>query len=418
MAEFEPGQPRLSSIQLSQRPKNVIVIVLESVSARYLNTYGYPLETAPQMQRLAPVSVTVDSFYSTGTHTIATALPLCGGLLNDPHTLATVIAYPKFPVPKTSLWMSKQGYQTCFLGAGGHSTWERYRNIGQIFVQSGWDLARDDKHPFWAGVKGRAHFHSEEYLDPEAFADAQRYLRTCGDQKFFMLLWNYDTHSPYYAPDGPTWDDKHVPEPIRGGPREPEFRRFLHSIRRTDALIGALHEELERLKMADDTLIVVTGDHGEAFGQHGTYSHGGSLYDEEVRVPLVMINRPLAKAVGNRLAIVGSHIDVWPTISDVCGFPADPQWQGRSLLGGDADDRRAFMNCGQMIGVREGRFKYMWEREKKRDLLFDLIADPDEMTNLADEHPAYCIRQRRRLRDWTLFQTELTKQHLAKAAKE
>ena len=113
--------------------------------------------------------------------------------------------------------------------------------------------------------------------------------------------------------------------------------------------------------------------------------------------------------------MVASHIDLWPTITDACDLPFNPLWQGRSLLGPDTDRRAFFAHRGAMA-VREGRWKYMWDYDTRREFLYDLTTDPGETNNVASAHHEYALRQRRRLRDWTLFQTELTKERLVERA--
>ena len=422
-AEFEPNQPRLSGLTLAKRPTNVIVIVLECAACTYLSNYDYPQETTPCLRELGPRSVTFDRFHATANHTIASALPLCGSLWNDPWSISTLIEFPRFQVPAASSWLQQHGYQTAFLGAGGYRAWEGYRNLYKSIAVTGWDLTRDETNPFWAEGGDRKRFLSQDYLDQAMFTDAGRYLQkmgkdggTAGKKPFFLLLWNYETHGPYFGwGGGPEWDKRHFPPMILGREQEEEFVRFLNSLHKTDRLIGELYRELEKQGLADDTLVVVTADHGEAFGQHGCFMHGDSLFDEEVRVPLILINRPLADAVSTRSNVIGSHIDIWATIADICGFPFNPVWQGRSLLGGKDADRRAYFARRGAIGVREGRFKYIWDYEVKREYLFDLEADPAERANLAGEKRDYCLRQRRRLRDWKVYQNELTKEHLLEA---
>ncbi len=415
--EFLPGQPRLSRLSLAKRPTNVIVLVCESLGSRYCQLTGYSQETTPNLCRLAARGLTFDNFYANNNHTIASALPLFGATWNDPRTLGTMVEYPQFPVASAGEWLRQRGYHTAFLGAGGASAWEGYRNLG-AFAKTGFDLGRERDHPFWQNLGGRRGFWDEDYMDADLFADARRVVRgSAGQGPFFLMLWNYDTHWPYHHDEGPEWQSDPVAESLKESEWSDSYRRFLNGIHYTDAQIGAFYDELERLGLADDTLVVVTGDHGEGFGQHGNMTHGGSLYDEEVRVPLLLINRHVAEAAGKRSAVVGSHIDVWPTIADICDLPCDPRWQGRSLFGDDAD-RRAYFSRREQCGVREGRFKYIWDHEKSREWLFDLEADPDERTDLAKQDRAYCLRQRRRLRDWTVFQTELTKERLLEVTRE
>jgi arylsulfatase A-like enzyme len=416
-ADYLPGQPRHAGARSDKRPTNVIVIVLECGSAHYFDICGYGLPTTPRLRELGPRSLTCDNIYATSNRTIAAGLPLCASMWNDPHTIATTMEYTHFPVPAVSSWMQQQGYKTAFLGAGGDLVWDGgYFNLQPAFTAAGWDVKRDVNSPFWAAGGKPDRFRSADYLDKAMFADARRFIRSAAKDKFFLMLWNYDTHTPFFGWNGgPAWDESQFPTTVRGRPQEEEFRRYLNALHSTDALIGALLEELEGLGLADDTLVVVTADHGEAWGQHGTFAHGSSLFDEEVRVPLVLINRQVAEAAGTRSKIVGGHVDIWPTITDICGLPFNPAWQGRSLLGPDVADNRAyFSRCGS-LGVREGRFKYIWDYEARREYLFDMTVDPGERKNLATERREDCLRLRRRLRDWTVFQTDLTKKRMMEA---
>jgi arylsulfatase A-like enzyme len=250
------------------------------------------------------------------------------------------------------------------------------------------------------------------------------------------MVWNYATHVPYRPHAGPeTFPEEHFPPAARRDlGKKASFIAYLRSLWCADALIGELYAELERLGLARDTLVVVTGDHGEAWGQHGHFLHSTSLYEEEVHVPLVMIHRGLVglgkeneppPRVGSqgsthptrRSTVIGSHIDLWPTIMDVCGLPCDPRWQGRSLFGGRAgEERRAYFYMNRTwVGVREENFKYLWDRSNQRKRLFDLKADPGERRNLARTEPERCARLHRRVLDWMAFQRQLTEVRLAEA---
>ncbi|MFL5242370.1 MAG: sulfatase [Gemmataceae bacterium] len=420
LTDFQTGDPR-HGCRLEQRPKNIILIVVESAAAQYLQTYGFPLPTTPGLEKLKGKSLIFDNFYATANHTIASALPLFGSTYNDPHTVATLIDYPAFPVPLAQTWLKSQGYKTCFLASGGWRTWEGYRNMAPSFLGEGFDVARDPHHPFWRSFKNPEHFLDRDYLDPEMFDDAKRLIRESKDQKFFLLMWNYSTHHPYYADKQSPFDVRlYPPAFLQGATVRQDFHDFLVTILQTDALICSLYQELEGQGLGDDTLVVVTGDHGEAFGQHGAFIHGDSVYEEEVRVPLVLIN-PRLPGIGTRNKTVGSHIDVWPTITDICGLPAHPLWQGKSLLGDWPDAERRAYFCGRggggTLGIRAGKYKYLWDYGSQTEQLFDIETDPGETTNLADEHQDLCHNLRRRLRDWTNSQTELTKERLADRAR-
>jgi arylsulfatase A-like enzyme len=332
-------------------------------------------------------------------------------------------------MPNAAAWLRLQRYRTALFASGGDGVWECYCNLAEAVEgpDSGWEVGRDGHHPFWAKVGGRARFQNDDgqdrYLNRQAFEDMQRFILEPSPEErerpFYTLLWGYDTHDPYHAPAEDRWDVKFCPEAIRGTEREQGYRRFLSAIRATDRLIGELYDRLAVSGLADDTLIVVTGDHGEGFGQHGYFYHNHTLHEEEVRVPLVLINRPLAQCVGARLNSLGSHVDIWPTITNVLDIPVDPRWQGRSLF--DAGrPARALISRSLEASVREDvgdkQFKYIWHHERREERLYDLATDPGERRNLAKEYPDYCRRQRRRLRDWAVFQKQLTEQRLLESA--
>jgi len=163
------------------------------------------------------------------------------------------------------------------------------------------------------------------------------------------------------------------------------------------------------LGIAEDTLVVFTGDHGEAFGEHDRFGHLQALYEEQVRVPLVLINPRLAP-LGTRNTAIGSHADLWATITDVCSLPADPRWQGRSLFVSQMDGDRTFFRDGRRFsfGTRMGRWKHFFDRNRHKHFLFDLENDPGETKNLANDFRQTCDELNLAARGWLRRQRELT----------
>lgn len=414
--DFLPGRPHHTPNLLPSRPRNLIVITIESVAASWMEAYGCPLPTTPSLRKLADRTLVFENFYATANHSIASAHAILGGLYNDPSTLSTVIDYPDFPTPQAARWLQQRGYRTYFLASGGAWAWEEYRNMVPAYCVDGYDIARDPQSAFWRNSAHSGAPLDNSYFDAEMFVDARRALRLERHHSFALFLWAYETHAPYYDGAGPDdWAAECFPAAVRGNPeKEREFRLYLKALWRLDRLLGELVEELEALGLAEETLIAVTGDHGEAFGEHGLFGHGKTLFEEEVRVPLLLICPRLAP-LGTRNRVVGSHVDLWATLTDLCGLPADPRWQGRSLVRGDGESRRAyFSRQNHAIGVREGRFKYIWDLREGRHLLYDLEDDPAERRNLAHQRPELCAAQHRRVAAWTAYQIQLTRQMLGR----
>jgi arylsulfatase A-like enzyme len=266
-------------------------------------------------------------------------------------------------------------------------------------------VSRDPANPFWSKAPRPDAFLSEDYRDASMFADARRALRENGVARFAMILWNVDTHSPYnrVGPGPDDWEKDRFPLRVRQSKTwEASYRRYLRAVWCLDRLIGDLYNDLVSLGIAEDTLVVVTGDHGESFGEHDQFGHFQRLYEDQVRVPLVLINPRLAP-LGTRSTAIGSHVDLWATITDVCSLPADPRWQGHSLFVPRTEGNRTFFYDGRCcsFGVREGRWKYFFDfRERLPHFLFDLENDPGETKNLAKDFPQRCNELCRSAKIW------------------
>jgi arylsulfatase A-like enzyme len=126
------------------------------------------------------------------------------------------------------------------------------------------------------------------------------------------------------------------------------------------------------------------------------------VYEEDVHVPLMVWYPRMYKAT-TRLPGVGSHVDLAPTIADLIGLPAAPDWQGRSLFY-ESHPRRAYFYVAEThfrLAVREANWKYIYSVHDGREELYDLQTDPLEQRNVADQHPDRCARLRQRLTAWT-----------------
>ena len=142
-------------------------------------------------------------------------------------------------------------------------------------------------------------------------------LDRIGDQRFFLWIHYYDPHADYEPHPGTM--------SFGTGPMD----LYDQEIRYTDHHIGRLLDELKRRGLYDKTVIVVTGDHGEGFGEHGVFMHGYHLYRAQTKVPLIMRVPGLAP---RRVTTPVGHIDILPTLANLAGARPVPGSQGRSLL--------------------------------------------------------------------------------------
>jgi len=366
--------------KLRVRPiKNVILIVLESVGTRYLTVYDKASPVTPRLAAGTKNAVVFDSYY---TPVGWTAFALTSILHATPPPLKRYnksnFRLANIPTPSIASILRERGYQTVFLASGD----PQWANKG-IFekgdfqrVRTELELAPKKRNTSW-GVR-------DKYLFDEIhqFLDGNKK----DDKPFFMVAWTDQTHHPY------SLGSEEKNSNMDG------LQRYLSILSEVDGYIGELLDYLR--EQNDDTLVVITGDHGEAFRQiHNNTGHGFSVYDEEVKVPLILWN-PRLIPEGYRIPTVGSHVDLAPTLLDLLGEPAPAEWQGSSLFAPDHPPRAYFFAAARgqyLLGMREAGWKYIIDARREAEELYDLNKDPTEQVNIAADHPERSRRFRQRL---------------------
>jgi arylsulfatase A-like enzyme len=217
---------------------------------------------------------------------------------------------------------------------------------------------------------------------------------------FFVMAWTQQTHHPYEPTPGvPLLELVREPDI----PDEYDLGRYLNVLHETDRQLARLFGTIRAAGLADDTLVAVVGDHGQAFGfPHDSYLQGRTVYEEDVRVPL-LIWYPRRYASAAQSSAIGGLVDLAPTIADLAGAPAGADWQGRSLLD-PARAPRAYFYVAQdefKLGVREENWKYILDLRTGVEELYDLEHDAMEQNNLASAQSERCANLRQRLAAWT-----------------
>jgi arylsulfatase A-like enzyme len=214
------------------------------------------------------------------------------------------------------------------------------------------------------------------------------------EQRFFAMYLPTAGHHPYATPaPGPYKDD--------GG-----IGSYRNALRYGDESLGALFDGLRQRGLDRNTLLIVFGDHGEAFGQHdGNYAHTMFLYNENVRVPYAIVAPGLLPDV--RVSRPISLIDTAPTILDLLGLAIPDEYQGASLL--DSRPRMALFFTDYSLGwlgLVDGCWKALHETGSKRTKLFDICQDPSETNDLSAANDPRAEFYRERLEQWIGAQGE------------
>lgn len=391
---------------------DVILITIESLRPDHLSALGYGRTTTPFLDHLSGrgwVFADCSSVSSEALPALASLLtglyPRSHGVRRDPAP-GEAAAVPDRPAG-TSLTLAE-----AFRGAG-------YATIG---------VAADRRIvPETIFGRGFDRFVIAPDFDAAAvYPLARLQFRDDSSRPRFLWLHYGDPRAPYcprkpwisrYAPNpgqAAEWGEKTMDELMREREeilRRPELVSTLVDL--YDSEIAHVDSFLERLfaevVSAEESLVIVTSDHGEAFGEHGNLGHGNSLFQEEIAVPLIVL-LPGRVGKGRRIDRPASLIDVFPTILDALGLGLPPGLPGRSLLadleqGGEGEDRPLFFELARgasLAGMRLGDWKLIaWPKTtESKWALYDLKSDPLESRNLSGKNPAAFRELGDRFRSW------------------
>ena len=208
---------------------------------------------------------------------------------------------------------------------------------------------------------------------PEVMQHAFGKLEKQGPEPFFYYMHLMDPHTPYYD---------------HGKPVRENHDAYMHEVAYVDEWIGRLRRKIRELGIADRTMLIVAADHGEAFGEHGLYTHNKALYEIQVRIPL-LIEYPGVEPRTESTYV--SLLDLGPTILDALHVPAPGYLMGDSLvplLTGQKSKQQRIIYMEQ-DGTRAVLFpdgiKVILTDKPPNEEVYDLRRDPDEELNLFDE---------------------------------
>jgi len=238
------------------------------------------------------------------------------------------------------------------------------------------------------------------YLPAETVNErALEWLADCdGDRPFFLWVHYMDVHGPYITKEGNHYLNKYRGERLwRKGVTRPEDvtdaertrlrELYQEEVEYTDTQLGELFEGLRAHGCWDETIVVVTADHGEAFGEHGAYSHPHQLYDELTHVPL------LVRAPERDAGTVESPVellDLAPTLLDHAGVAVPDGFSGRPLVESQSAVEAAAISEADIVpayngSIRTERYRYIRNDVANREELYDVQADPAQEHNLINE---------------------------------
>lgn len=402
---------------------NVLLIILDTVRASSIGFLGGPVANAPHLAELSKRGVVFDEAYSTASWTLPSHASMFTGeyasttgadwarpLGEERQTLAEALAERGlvgggFVANTVAAW-----YRTG-LGRGfvhfdntKHSLAEfalsttLTQSASVVRAYMGWQRTR-----WWRGALAsafpltmapRGNYVTHDLIEAERVVDDfLEWQGALGGRPFFAFLNFFDAHEPYLPPPAfRTLYGKHALD----------YDRYLGAITYMDGEIDRALRELERRGALDNTIVVVTSDHGESFREHGLVGHGNGLYRNQLRVPLVIVNAP-GSTPGLRVERPISLRDLAATILDLAGRPTGHALGGRSLRalltdGGTVDaspviaevshginiDPRSFVGRADQKSVVHDSL-HVIQSNLNTLMAFDMTADSLELDDLTDD---------------------------------
>jgi arylsulfatase A-like enzyme len=377
-------------------PPNVLLVTIDTLRADRMSAYGHARDTTPWLSELAADGVRFDRAYASSSWTAPSVVSLLTSLepathgIEHGHLKDRVIVEQEVIPDALPFWpelLRNAGYRTFGITANTHlygrfgfaRGFDRYECVGfldadrVLEVLLGWRDEIADSQPWFVWI---------HLLDPHA-----RYTP--------RAPWIGDWFPDYRREWQPL---RHVLVPgsykelgAAPGTRRFELVQALYDseIRYSDE---AIRVAATALNLSERDLVVVTSDHGEEFLEHDHFGHGVSLFEEVLRVPL-LLRLPGLRHAGRVIDTPVAAIDVLPSVLDALDLPAPPELQGRSLLPlleGDAAEEVAvsaslarFPYLGKDALI-QGRWKLVKPRNSEERLLFDLESDPGEQTDVSE----------------------------------
>ncbi len=375
--------------ELKQSDLNLLFILIDTLRADRLGSYGYERDTSPAIDQLAGTGIRFARHQSQSSWTkcsmasLWTGLyPIRTGVLRSPQAVAEDARMP-------AEILRDAGFVTS-------AVWRNNWISPEFGFSQGFDVYLSPRaDPIPASVRREKPTVGVRGTDHDIVRSAIEFLRTYGEERWFLYLHMMDVHQYVYDADSALFGTNYSDI-------------YDNSIRWVDRVVASFIRELDSRGLREKTLIVVAADHGEAFNEHGREGHARDVYGEVTTTPFIL-SLPFRLEPGLVVETPTENVDIWPTLLDLLGLPPLEVADGRSRVaeiaaaaGGpsvESDGRPRFAHIDQswgrirrpprpMVAVSEGPYRLILRTNDDRaPELYDKAVDPREQNNIGEAEP-------------------------------
>ena len=414
---------------------NILLITMDTTRVDHLSCYGYHKNTTPHLDKLAQEAVVFKNVYAPSPWTLPSHASLFTGMYPDKHGAHCDVEILKsnWPVSLGERYstlteiLADHGYKTA--GVIGGPLCKRLFGVGQGFEYYDDNLVSVKTDlKYFTLFKALSRWISLEDVAARQGVDGRRvasqinklvfsWLDKSSQTPFFLFINYFDAHAPYLPPDEYSSlfredEDTEITESERR--KKHALSQYDGEIAYLDDQMGKLFERLKELKIYDNTMLIITSDHGEYFGEHDFWGHGHELYQEVIKVPLIIKYPSSSPQKGVYLKKV-SLVDIVPTILNFLNLSLPEDLQGINLFKDSskvmAEIYRRYYKVPRKgkIFARElkvlflGNYKYIQEyaeASKGQGELYDIENDPRELNNLIGIIPEKAKEMEMKLIEW------------------
>ncbi|HUX06461.1 MAG TPA: sulfatase [Acidobacteriota bacterium] len=414
-SDAEHQSPPREPIRLAGRVKHVAIIILDALRPDNVGCYGDDRGLTPAIDEFSKEAIRFDNAISIAPYTLASTSSLFTGLLPENHGIRVYRQFFSKELETMPDVFRRNGFYSIAI-------------TGHPYIS--------DEHGFSRGFEDVVDLSRQEYwdqnrstMDEEKLEEGIRMAAEAGKNSF-LYIHLAPPHEPYHPP--PPFNSRYPDKPgpgvlpkwkiyeLYGDGRitddDPgiQYQRgiYANNVIYADHLAGRIMEWLRKYDLYDDTLIILTADHGEAFMEHGYFGHGPTVYDEMIRIPL-LVKTPDAPP-GSVAQLVG-NLDFFPTLAELFGLEVqDVIFDGRSLaplFTGQEQKPVDFYysrsdSSNPVFSFHDRRFKYI--QRVFEEYFYDLDADPREKHNIISRYPALAAALRQR--GWLILTGEAAAQ--------